>query len=71
MASFLGNISTILDPNLIVLGGGVSEESIIYKGLEERVSESTFLKGCIRPIRPSKFGGSSGVLGAAFLNLYE
>ena len=69
LSLFLGNVSTILDPDLIILGGGVSEEKSIYNGLEERVSENTFLKDKDRAIRSSKFGGSSGVLGAAFLNL--
>ncbi len=69
LAEFLGNIATVLDPHLIVLGGGLSEEDEIYTGLKEAVQENTFLKLDSFAIKKAEKGGSAGVLGAAFLGL--
>ena len=67
LARGLAVITDILDPDVIVIGGGLSNVDWIYNGLSERIGEFSF-GGCMRtPIRRNLHGDSSGVRGAAWL----
>lgn len=57
----------ILDPDIIVLGGGVSKIGRLYKNLLPVINKYVFSDSVDTPIVPAKFGDSSGVLGAARL----
>ncbi len=67
LSIFLGNMATIFDPDYFVLGGGVSEQPMIYENLSARVAQTTFLKGNEIPTYSSQTGSSGGVIGAALL----
>ena len=67
LARGLAVIPDILDPDVIVIGGGLSNVDWIYHGLSERIGEFTFGGGMRTPIRRNLHGDSSGVRGAAWL----
>lgn len=69
LANALGTIINILDPDIIVLGGGVSNLPSLYPYLNEQLSGAVFGKECDTQIVKSAHGDSSGVRGAAWLNL--
>jgi fructokinase len=58
----------ILDPDAIVLGGGLSNLDLLYDGsLSARLSQYTFGGAVDTPILRNRHGDSSGVRGAAWL----
>jgi len=63
----LGNVINILDPDIVVLGGGVSNVAFLYDEAAEAVRSNIF--GDVRetPIVANEMGDSAGVLGAALL----
>ncbi|KMO31212.1 transcriptional regulator [Methylobacterium tarhaniae] len=63
----LAGVVNLLDPDVIVLGGGLSTIPEIYGALPERVAPHIFGGGFDTPIRPSRHGDASGVRGAAWL----
>ncbi|WP_279359252.1 ROK family protein [Methylobacterium indicum] len=63
----IAGIVNVLDPDVIVLGGGLSTIPEIYDALPERVAPHVFGGGFDTPIRPSRHGDASGVRGAAWL----
>lgn len=68
----LASVVGVLDPEVIVLGGGVSSIATIYRELPDRVSAHMFHSGISKPrlttsIVKSKWGPDSGVRGAARL----
>ncbi|MDI1495559.1 MAG: ROK family protein [Cenarchaeum symbiont of Oopsacas minuta] len=66
----LGNIAAILDPNVIVLGGGVSNVDFLYtEGVLE--VHKLGLDGVKIPILKNKLGDSAGVYGACMLALKD
>ncbi len=67
LARALAMIVNILDPDTIVLGGGVSNIACLYDGLEEKVAEHAFTDVLDTRIRRNVHGDSSGVRGAAWL----
>ncbi|MGP1395323.1 MAG: fructokinase [Inquilinaceae bacterium] len=67
LARSLAVIVTVLDPDAIVLGGGMSNVKRLYRTLPEIVPQFVFGRECATPIRPAKHGDSSGVRGAAWL----
>lgn len=64
LAKFLANLTNIFDPDFFVLGGGVSNQDIIYKNLEEELSKLTFLEESNPKVYKNILGDSSGALGA-------
>lgn len=66
-ARSLAGIVNVLDPDAIVLGGGLSNIEAIYDTLPERVERYAFTPEGRTPILKAKFGDSSGVRGAAWL----
>lgn len=67
LARALAMIVNILDPDVIVLGGGVSNIAHLYDGLEEKVATHAFTDVLDTKIRRNVHGDSSGVRGAAWL----
>ena len=64
----LAQIITIIDPDAIVLGGGLSNLERIYDNVPRRFADFAFTSTSVRtPLLKPKFGDSSGVRGAAWL----
>lgn len=57
----------LLDPDVIVLGGGMSNTPALYERLPAAVAPHVFADAWQTPIRPALHGDSSGVRGAAWL----
>lgn len=67
MARSLAEIVNILDPDVIVLGGGLSKLDRLYRNLPQRISPYTFGGAdTVRIVKPLH-GDASGVRGAAWL----
>ena len=64
----LANMIDILDPDVIVLGGGVSNISFLYDEGKATVYEKVFSDLVETPILKNKLGDSAGVFGACLLN---
>ncbi|WP_086980938.1 N-acetylglucosamine kinase [Vibrio aphrogenes] len=69
LAICLGNIFTALDPNVVVLGGGLSNFDAIYEEMPKRIPQHLLSVGKVPKILKAKHGDSGGVRGAAFLNI--
>lgn len=67
LARALAGVINILDPDLIVLGGGLSNVPQLYEGLHILVGRYVFSDSIDTPIVPAFHGDSSGVRGAAWL----
>ncbi|HTT32961.1 MAG TPA: fructokinase [Methylomirabilota bacterium] len=67
LARGLAGIINLLDPDVIVMGGGASQIPRIYKNVPVRLKEYVFGKEADTPILPARHGDSSGVRGAAWL----
>ena len=67
LARAIATAVNFLDPDVLVLGGGMSNISRIYKTVPGLVQKLTFGGEFTTPIRPAKHGDSSGVRGAAWL----
>ena len=67
LAISLAQVVNIMDPDLIVLGGGLSQIPELYSSLPERMSPHVFSERFMTPILPAKLGDSAGVFGAAWL----
>ncbi|MEI8671217.1 ROK family protein [Vibrio sp. SA48] len=50
LARVLGTIINTIDPEIIVLGGGVSNQTIIYPLIQERINKYTFSKNVATPV---------------------
>jgi fructokinase len=66
-ARFLSVIVNILDPDVIVLGGGLSKVPGICEAITPRISRTTFARDVAVRFVPAMHGDSSGVRGAAWL----
>jgi fructokinase len=60
-------VCNITDPDVIVLGGGLSNVSEIYQQLPAIIAKRVFSDAWCAKIVPAKWGDSSGVRGAARL----
>lgn len=65
--SGLANIIDILDPDAIVLGGGLSNIDFLYTEGKESVYDKVFSDLVDTPILQNKLGDSAGVFGACML----
>ena len=63
----LAQLVNILDPDVIVLGGGVSQVPRLYQNVPQRLKEYVFGKEADTPVLVAKHGDASGVRGAAWL----
>jgi fructokinase len=67
LARALAAVINILDPEVIVLGGGLSNLQHLYRRLPVLIAQHVFADGLATRILPPRFGDSSGVRGAAML----
>lgn len=67
LARALAMVIDILDPDVIVLGGGLSNIGRLYQGLRERVARHAFTDALDTQILRNAHGDSGGVRGAAWL----
>lgn len=67
LARALAGVLNILDPEVVVLGGGVSNLERLYTAIPRRIPEYLFCDNGRIDIRPPVHGDSSGVRGAAWL----
>ena len=67
MARGLVSVINVLDPDVIVLGGGLSNIDELYDDLPALLPGLAFSDACETPIRKARHGDSSGVRGAAWL----
>jgi|TARA_B110000263_G_scaffold230150_1_gene224461 fructokinase len=66
----LANVIDILDPDAVVLGGGLSKVNMLYTEGKDAIAKATFSRTVITPILKNKLGDSGGVFGAAMLGDY-
>jgi fructokinase len=67
LARGLAHVVNILDPDVIVLGGGLSRLPHLYTVLPGLVAAHVFADRTTIDIRPPRWGDASGVRGAARL----
>lgn len=67
LAKSLAHVVNILDPDMIVLGGGMSNVERLYQTVPQLVKNWVFGGEFATPIRQAVHGDSSGVRGAAWL----
>jgi len=63
----MAQVVNVLDPDVIVLGGGISNIERLYRTLPEIIPAYVFGGDFLTPIRKAAHGDSSGVRGAAWL----
>jgi len=67
LARGLSLVANALDPDIFVMGGGMSNVDELYTDLPPELSQYMFCPGFETPIRKAVHGDSSGVRGAAWL----
>ena len=67
MAKSLAHVINILDPDIIVLGGGMSNIQRLYQNVPKLWGEFVFSDYVQTQLVPPEYGDSSGVRGAAWL----
>lgn len=67
LARSLATVMNLIDPDAIVLGGGLSNVESLYRDLPSLVERNAFTPEGLPPIVRNKHGDSSGVRGAAWL----
>jgi predicted NBD/HSP70 family sugar kinase len=67
MARALASVINVLDPEVIVLGGGMSNMSRLYESVPRLWGHYVFSDHVKTRLVAPKFGDSSGVRGAAWL----
>jgi len=65
----MANLINVLDPDIIVLGGGMSKTDEIYTRGVRAVAERVFSDSLETPIVRHQLGDSAGVLGAAMIGI--
>lgn len=63
----MANLISILDPAVVVLGGGMSNLDVLYQRGRDAVAARVFNDELRTPIRRNALGDSAGVIGAALL----
>lgn len=71
LAVCLGNLLTLVDPHLVVLGGGLSNFDALYDGLAERVRPHLLPVAKPPRFEKARHGDAGGMRGAAFLHVKE
>jgi fructokinase len=67
LAKALAGVINVLDPDVVVVAGGVCNIQRIYDNVPKLLAEYVFGEECHTPIKPAVHGDSSGVRGAAWL----
>ncbi|EMR3665053.1 ROK family protein, partial [Shigella flexneri] len=71
LAVSLGNILTIVDPDLVVIGGGLSNFPAITTQLADRLPCHLLPVARVPRIERARHGDAGGMRGAAFLHLTD
>jgi len=67
LARALAHVVNLLDPDIVVLGGGLSRVERLYRNVPPKIANWVFGKSSATSVVPAKHGDSSGVRGAARL----
>src|SRR5262249_31007288 len=67
LARALATVINLLDPEIIVLGGGLGQISALYREVPARWGNYVFSDKVVTKLVPPRWGDSSGVRGAAWL----
>ncbi len=67
LARALASVINLLDPEVIVLGGGMSNIARLYDNIPRIWGDYVFSDTVVTQLRPPRHGDSSGVRGAAWL----
>jgi len=67
LARGLAMVMNLLDPDVIVLGGGVGQIAALYEAVPRRWGAYVFSDVVVTKLVPPRWGDSSGVRGAAWL----
>jgi fructokinase len=67
LARGLAQVINILDPDVLVLGGGLSKAQHLYQSIPKKLAAYVFGGEAETPIVQAMYGDSSGVRGAAWL----
>ena len=67
LARALSSVVNVLDPDALVLGGGLSNIEALYREVPSLLSQYAFSDGVDSPLLRARHGDSSGVRGAAWL----
>jgi len=67
LARSLASVINILDPNAVVLGGGLSQIASLYQRIPTLLQDWVFSDRCDTAVLPPRHGDASGVRGAAWL----
>jgi len=67
VARALASVVNLVDPEIIVLGGGLSNIPELYEGLDKAIAARVFSDIWNAAVVPARWGDSSGVRGAARL----
>ncbi|MGX9522535.1 ROK family protein [Vibrio mediterranei] len=70
LARVIGSVVNVIDPEVVVLGGGMSNVDEIYPRVNELVDKYTITKTTQVKVVKNVHGDSSGVRGAALLHLF-
>ncbi|MGR5065771.1 ROK family protein [Photobacterium sp. DNB22_13_2] len=71
VARSFATIVNILDPDAIVIGGGMSNIASLYDDVAKQMKQYVFSPDSETALLPAKYGDSSGVRGAAWLPLSQ
>ncbi|AKJ42225.1 N-acetylglucosamine kinase [Pragia fontium] len=71
LSMYLGNILTLFDPHLLVIGGGLSQFDEIYRLLPEYLPQYLYGIATLPQIEKARYGDAGGARGAACLNLLD
>ncbi len=63
----MANLINILYPDIVVLGGGLSNIDELYAEGVKQVERFIFSDSLVTPIVKNKLGDSAGVIGAALI----
>jgi fructokinase len=67
LARGMAHVIHVIDPDVIVLGGGMSDVAELYSELPSRIAPYVLADAFVTPVRRNRHGASSGVRGAAWL----
>jgi len=67
VASALSVVINVVDPDIVVLGGGLSNLQDVHAHLMQRLPAHVFSDRCTTPVVKNRHGDASGVRGAAWL----
>lgn len=65
----MANLINVLDPDIVILGGGVSNFDALYKDGVAEVARQVFSDSLETPIVKNQLGDSTGVIGAALIGI--